>query len=131
MTKKIGFLILMASLNSHANDWTNTQKLQEEVFLTLIACDWYQTREAQANNKTICDNKGNCTTTNQEDLSPILGKHPSNSKIATDMILGSALHYLVADYLPTDTRSLFLSGTIAFEFAIVAHNYSIGLKLGF
>ncbi len=55
--------------------------------------------------------------------SPILGEHPSDTRIAAYLAAATVVQYLVAEHLPPPWRKAFLAGMIVLELKCARHNY--------
>jgi hypothetical protein len=64
------------------------------------------------------------------ETNPILGEYPSTARIALTKLVSAGLVYLLADHF-SDSRRTILVVINALQIGIVAHNASIGLKVGF
>ena len=112
----ISFAFWLAVLPSaHADEWTTGQNTAEAAYLALVVVDWHQTREGQ-------------TKPNMVETNPVLGAHPSNSKVNAWFIGSNVVQFLIADALPTDLRNCWLAAGIAFEVSVVKNNKSIAIK---
>ena len=117
------FLLLLilsfVSISSHADEWTSTNSKQEIGFQTLLALDWIQTRHC------LLDMPG-CYEQN-----PLLGKHPSQEKLAIAVIATSLSHVYVAHLLPQVWRDRFQKASIGIEAIVFARHLAFGIAIKF
>lgn len=117
---KILFLTLaLFSITSHADEWRESDTYREAAYLTVHSLDWMQTR-------TIAKNPQKFGEEN-----PILGNHPSLSKVNTYFAITAIAHAGVAYMLPSDWCEAFQYVTIAVETRTVLRNFSLGIKVSF
>jgi len=110
-------LALCAGL-SQADDLTPKEIHTELLFAGTLLLDYSQTRD-------IKNHPGMYET------NPILGKHPSDDKIATYFVLAGVGHYLVTKALPAEYRPAWQWGAIGLETLVILHNKQIGLSFKF
>jgi hypothetical protein len=99
------------------SDWSETDKhllLASEISLYL---DWRQTLDIKSHS-------------NFYETNPILGQHPSNSRV--DIYFGSVMAgtYVIANQLD-ENRSLFLGGITLVEVFTILKNRRLGLSFSF
>ncbi len=85
----------------------------------MMALDWAQTRYAVRH------------PSRYSERNPIMGEHPSTTKVDQYFALASLLMVGVTYVLPRPERRLFLGGVLVVETSAVVSNYRIGVKLDF
>lgn len=109
----------IASPSANAAEWDTTEKVMFGTFVGLQAIDTAQTWKAHDNPDRY------------REANPIFGSHPNMAAVVGfKSIVTGGVYYLVKD-MPSADRKLILGIADAIQFSVVAHNYSIGLKLGF
>lgn len=112
-------IILMFPSVSFADEWTSDDTKRQAVYLTLHAVDWMQTRHI-AKNPTLFS-----------ESNPLLGRHPSVSKVNKYFIATALMHTGISYALPPEYRKVFQYITIGVQAGYVTHNYNVGVKIGF
>jgi hypothetical protein len=113
-------LILLSFIGcANAEPWDTTDKVLGTAAVATIIVDWGQTRYIAKHPDQYDENN------------IILGKHPSVEKVNAYFVGYIASTLLIADWLSTPNRKLFLGVISVFEIAVTAHNRSIGLKVAF
>jgi len=97
--------------------WSGTQLNKEVIFVALMFEDYTQTKE-------IKEKPG------IQETNPILGKHPSDSKIKNYFITTIITEVLVVHNIPS-YRDTLLDVGIVFEGGVTMHNAKIGLTWKF
>jgi len=97
------------------DNWSTTDTVMESAFVSLTIVDWSQTKEFVAQGTL-------------EEQNPILGKHPSQARIDTYMILAIAAQAGVACWLPQEWREGFLAGSVVIEAWAVNNNLTLGVR---
>lgn len=117
--KYLSILLLLASISTaHADEWDGTDSALEVTYQVLAAVDWIQTRQIAKNPSYWEQN-------------PLLGNHPSVSKVNEYFALTGLAHYYIATQLSVHTRHIFQGASISIEVSVIAHNYAIGLRTTF
>jgi hypothetical protein len=111
------FLALIGTAN--AEPWDTTDKVLGITSTTLLIVDWGQTRYIAKHPELYQENN------------VILGKHPSVGRV--NAYFGTVIvgNLLLADWLSTRNRKLWLGTVTAVELVVTAHNRNIGIKLSF
>ena len=112
-------LCLWASTAQGGEAWDTTDKALGAAALTLWAVDWGQTRY-------IAKNPDRFYEYNQ-----LLGEHPSVARVNNYFIGVGIAGYLLADYLSSDNRKLFLGTFAVIELGVTSHNRYLGIKVAF
>jgi hypothetical protein len=112
-------LCLWASTAQGGEAWDTTDKALGAAALTLWVVDFGQTRYIAKNPYRYYE------------YNPLLGKHPSVSRVNKVFIAGGIAGYLFADYLSSDNRKGFLATFAVIELAVTRHNRYVGIKLEF
>lgn len=100
-----------------ADEWTLRDTVLEASFAATVFVDWRQTRWALGNG--------------YEETNPLLGKHPSHTRLDLS-VLGAVIgHAVVSRILPARTRTLWQSTSLFVEAGAVTHNASIGCQVRF
>ena len=102
-----------------AEPWSKADVGREIAFGALLAVDWTQTREIAAHPERYSEHN------------PILGEHPSSSRVDAYMIAAGALHFGIANWLPDDWRARWQWGGIIVEAGAVGNNYLLGIRAPF
>jgi len=97
--------------------WSNADSIREITYVGFHITDWMQTKQG------ISDG--------MKELNPILGEHPSMSKIDTIVGLSLIGHILISGLLPKPYRETFQYITIGIESGAVLHNYNAGVRIEF
>lgn len=119
MAMLLGALLASQVGSAKAAEWDSTDKVLFGSFVTLEAVDALQTYRIHQHPEKY------------EETNPLFGKHPNMGLvIGAKTLVTGGLYYLVRDMSSSD-RKLILGVADALQFSVVAHNYSIGLKLGF
>ena len=94
--------------------WSALDLTLESACVVTLAIDWLQTRPM-----------------NDEELNPLLGRHPSRTAVDV-YFAGSALgHLAIAALLPRPWRTIWQATVVGMEIGVVSRNYFAGIKLGF
>ena len=111
--------VLFPSLGQAADPWETTDYALAGAALAALAVDWGQTRH-------IAKNPSRFSETN-----PILGTNPSVGKVNAYFVGSMVGTVAIAHVLPSDWRTLFLSGVLAVELGVTQQNRSLGIKMAF
>jgi len=132
--------------------WSKQEIGLEVAYTVLHVADWGQTRyiaghpAEPARSKPFDGKRVEPGTVRPakdgyEEINPILGRHPSKSKV--DLYFGANLlaHWIIADLLPNNAawplvgkvnpRKIFQAATITIQATTVAYNASIGVEFEF
>ena len=111
-------LILLVSC-ANRKPLTKSQIVGEVAWQVIHVIDWGQTLD-------IADNPDR-----YHEINPLIGRHPSRSKVNAYMAASALIHPVVTYFIPTEYRWYWLGGTLALSTACVVNNNAIGLSLGF
>lgn len=114
-------LIIPLSLMSgkaHAGELTKEQWLLEGVNASLYYVDYKQTTD-------IKNHPG------MYEMNPILGKHPSDSRVRNYFAANLIGHTVITALLPEKYRPVWQWSTITVEVIVVRHNASLGIHANF
>lgn len=117
----ISVLLISGCSGMHlkGNDpWTKEQKVMQGASIVLRTMDWGTTLDMVDRPEYY-------------EANPVLGKHPSKGNINTYFAASMLLNYVLADYLPSKTRTYWLGLNIAISAVCVGNNYNIGLRMNF
>jgi hypothetical protein len=122
MKKTLGIVLLLLSLNTHADsrEWTNEEKLWGAAAGTLLLADW-----ATTHNMTHRYHEGY-----YEKYNLLLGPTPSNGTVNLYFLTVTPAVFLAADYF-SNYRKEILQATSLIELIMVNNNLRIGLKIQF
>jgi hypothetical protein len=112
-------LIAFAPLSNAGEPWDGTDKALGAAALTLWAVDFGQTRYIANNPDRFYENN------------PLLGKHPSVSRVNNYFIGVGIAGYLLADHLSSANRKMFLATFAVIELGVTRHNRYVGIKIDF
>lgn len=112
-------VIITLPLDAAATNWTHRDTGRQVLMTGLILVDWMQTQE-------IVKDPGN-----HREMNPILGGHPSMSRV--NILIGGAIvaSYVVARLLPARWRPWFQWAIIGIEAAAVVNNHRRGISISF
>jgi hypothetical protein len=114
--KKIAVLLLLSLCSC---SWTPEEKALQATYTVLHVADWGQTRY-------IAEHPDE-----HYEYNPLIGKHPSKSKVDAYMLASLIGHYAVVSVLPDPYRHWFQVGTLAIKTGLVGHNISAGIGFEF
>jgi hypothetical protein len=118
----IGVVLVMSFtsifLDARADDWTPQQKTIAAIGLTATVIDYGQTRYIASHPGLV-------------EYSPLMGRHPSNGRIALNFIVLPAISYLIADNLSSEHRTVFLYAVTGIEIGMVGRNAYLGYGVKF
>jgi|SRR5262245_53699158 len=114
----LAFVLVPAPCRA-ADPWETTDYALAGATLAALAVDWGQTRYIAKN------------THRYNETNPMLGATPSVGKVDTYFVGAMVGTVALAHVLPSDWRTLFLSGVLAVEIGAVSQNRSIGIKMAF
>lgn len=114
-------LLLLLPFNVFASDWSTADTWRESSWHVINLIDWGQTldivREHEAGGTRF-------------ERNPILGKHPSRSRVNTYFALSHLAHYGISKWT-TKYRTPWQYGSIGVSGFIVGRNFYIGLSFGY
>lgn len=84
-----------------------------------LAADWLQTRQIALHPEKYYE------------INPLIGPHPSQGLVNSYFALCALAEYKSASYLPKREREWFLLALTSMEASYVAHNWRVGLRIGF
>ena len=122
--KKLTSILLLLSLSNcallqHPDKWSKEDKTREVTWLTLHTIDCGTTLDiADQQNKYY-------------EINPLLGEHPSRSKVYKYMLVTAILHPIIVNYLPSKQRKWYQILSIGVSGACVVNNLNIGLTIAF
>lgn len=97
--------------------WTSGQKALAATAVALLATDYAQTRDI----KNYSD---------AHERNPILGRHPSDGRIAVYFVTATA-GILTAAHMMPEYRTTILGAVIAVEAVVILQNHQLGLRIKF
>lgn len=100
-----------------ADKWSTQDYTLEVIYEISHVLDWGQTR-------TIAKNPDKYYERN-----PILGKHPSTTKVDIYFIATALLHPIATHYLPEEYRPWWQGITITASGGCVINNFVVGIKI--
>ena len=112
-------LIWLPGRSLAGEPWDGTDKALGAAALTLWAVDFGQTRYIAKNPDRFYENN------------PLLGKHPSVSRVNNYFVGVGIAGYLFANYLSSDNRKMFLATFSVVELGVTRHNRYVGIKVDF
>lgn len=116
----IALALLPALAVAQSSEWKPIDKALLVGSTAMLVVDWGQTRYIAKHPDTY------------HELNPILGKHPSLSRVNAYFSAAIVGNYLIAEYLiPPEARSLYLGVVTGVELAVVGRNKHLGIKLSF
>lgn len=94
-------------------DWTTADTARQSVYAVLQSADWYQTRRIAAHPSKF------------HEVNPLLGSHPSKTKV--DIFMGASLaaHTAISYYLQPKYRAAWQYATITVKSGMVAYNFAV------
>lgn len=117
--KAVLILFLFWSLPAIAEPWDTTDKILFGSFLALQVADAAQTHYASQHPDRF------------REVNPLLGSQPSDGKIVlVKSLMIGATYYILKD-TDSHTRKVALTVLDALYIGVVAHNASIGVRIGF
>lgn len=121
MPKTIASLAILLCLSSiaHADEWTKTNTALQLTWTAMHVLDWSQTRAIAKNPDRYW-----------EKVNPILGTHPSVSKVDTYFAATTVGSLLVAYVLPHPWREVFQGASIGVSAYCISINFKIHLRGG-
>ena len=114
--KYLPLILTLLAAPTYADSWTTEQKTVEAVYLTAMVLDFNQTLQIAAA---------------EDEANPRLGTSPTDRQVEVYFVKSIAIHWVVADLLPSRWRTKFLYTTAGFQYAYVLHNHWIGYEVRF
>ena len=105
-------------LPAHADSWTTADNAREAVYLALVAVDWGQTLDLRHR-------------ADLQESNPVLGLHPSRSRVNSYFLANALLHPVIAHYLPGPWRAAFQYVSLGVEVGAVSNNARLGIRITF
>jgi hypothetical protein len=112
VAKGILLLLIILPVKSHAYEWKEVVAVD-----ILIIADWLQTREFVRNRPDL------------EEKNPILGTHPSISKVDKYILAGFLTYNIAAVILPDKYSNILTRGLGAIELGAVFRNHTKGVQI--
>lgn len=112
-------LILMLALPLPSMAWNKSDTQRETIWQLIHVVDWGQTVDIAKNPNRYSE------------INPLIGEHPSVNDVHRYMIASSLTHYLVSRTLKPRYRKYWQYITIGMTGTLIAHNYSVGLRINF
>ncbi len=113
------FVLCIPASTMAADKWTTQNIIMEGTYHIIRAVDWSQTRYIANNPKRF------------HEMNPVIGRHPTTSKVNQYFLVTAFLHLAISHYLPENYRTAWQGMTIFVSAGLVKHNYSVGIKLNF
>lgn len=121
LKKSIIILVFVALLpvSAPASDsWTKNQVITQGLYALATAIDAKQTRRA-------------IQSGNFRELNPLMAGRPSNEEINLNLLAVFLTHTLIANYLPSDSRSLFQNVSLIIGVTNISRNHMVGMEINF
>ncbi len=99
------------------NQWSGTDKALETAYLIAQALDYNTTRQFLRHPEKYYEEN------------PLLGMHPSQSKLAAANLLTALGHLYIANKLPPSWRKLFQAGSFGIEASMAKNNLDLGPEI--
>lgn len=99
--------------------WTPEQKTLAAIYGAAWVVDWKQTTEMTRRTAT------------HHEMNPLLSRYPSRQEVNRYFLVMPIVTFLVLDNIKSEHRTLALSVLTAMEVGLVAHNYSVGMRVQF
>jgi hypothetical protein len=116
-------LLVGYACNAQADDWSTEDKWLFGIFISASAIDASQTLEG-------LDERFPNGQPKYREANPLYGDNPSDKRIIYTKLVGVGIVWALAELYPK-SRNNILWGVDAITLGIVAHNYSIGVNMGF
>jgi len=118
MKTLIAVALALSTFAAQADEWTTEQKTIAAVGMTATVIDYGQTRYIASKPYL-------------HEYNPIMGRHPSNGRIAANFIIMPLLAYVIADNLSSEHRTMFLYTVSTIEVGMVGRNAYLGFGVKF
>ncbi len=115
-TAAVAAILLFAPGDVRSDEWTATDTALQASFTALVAIDWLQTRVALREPRFV-------------ETNPLLGARPSAVRLNLATLGAVVAHAGIARLLPQPYRRIWQSIGIGIEVAVVAQNFSVGVRL--
>lgn len=106
------------AIHARAEDFSTSDWARQWTYTAIHVADWGTTLDIK-NHPDL------------QEINPLLGHHPSDARINTYMAGTLAAHWAISYALPERWRPTWQYVTIGIDGAVVAHNFSLGLRLAF
>lgn len=117
--RALALAILLIAWPVSARDWTGEELGWGAAAAAAVRlADWAQTRNITRNPDRF------------REVNPIIGEHPSKGRVDGAFVIGSALLFGLAHYLP-EYRKQILQWFVVLGGGVVARNASIGVRMSF
>lgn len=110
--------LLLLAMPAHARDWTDEEKAWGAAVLATRLVDWGQTRYIATHPHEF------------REANPFLSNHPSLAEVNRHFIVGTALMFGAAHYMP-QYRSTLLKVWFTIGVGANLHNAAIGVRISF
>ena len=117
--KLIPIILIILFTGCATDPWTKNQKILQGTSTALHMIDWGQTLN-------IADEPDK-----YEEMNPIIGKHPSRSRVNTYFALSGLAKIAIAHIMPSEHRKWWLGFNIMISGYCVQNNYRIGVRMNF
>ena len=114
----LSFLVF-AQPSQAADKWTKEDIAWQVGYTALHVIDWGQTRYIARH------------PWKYDELNPILGKHPSVSKVDKYFAITLVGHTVISHFLPRKYRRIWQHVSVGVEAGVVVRNYNAGIRLEF
>ena len=102
------FILLTSCSHIHHYNWDREEVVLYMLSIASSGADMYST------NKLI--NKGG------QEENPLLGNHPSGTKLISYWVLTGLVRFVIADHLPSKWRKIFLGGSVICDSTLARRN---------
>ena len=110
--------LCLVALPAHARDWTQEEKAWGAAVLATRLVDWGQTRYIATHPHEF------------REANPVLSNHPSLAEVNRHFIVGTALMFGAAHYMP-QYRTQILQVWFVIGVGANLHNAAIGVRISF
>jgi 6-phosphofructokinase len=107
----------MPSIAQAEPTWTWSDTAWEAAFAAAVIVDVRQTSTALA--------------TGRVELNPVMGRRPSDGRLAAAAAIAVGAHALISTALPPEHRRWWQAVSLAAEGTAVGHNFAVGARLTF
>ena len=115
----LAFLLFAGCAHYKPDPWTKNQVILQGVATGLKIIDFGQTLDIAKNPDEYYE------------INPIIGKHPSTSRVKKYFYASLITQPIITYLLPTDYREAWLGANIVISFYLVERNYGVGLRVNF
>ena len=120
-------VLFLCSLLGATEPLDNSEWIWEASYQGLLLVDWRQT--SNFHKQVYVDSSGTVHTIRETNM--IMGDGKSQARINAGCVVASLSHLLITMVLGPRERRLWQRATVAVEFAAVANNYNIGVRVTF